>query len=299
MRKILLTGILMLSLQDIFACDICGCSSGNYFIGPFPMFHRHFFGTRYTFRSFKSVVAGDPGQFSKDFYQTIELWGGWNFAKKWQVLAFVPYNINRQTSDDGVKKSNGLGDITVIVNYNLLNKQSVNKNGGSINQQLWIGGGLKIPTGKFSPDPNDIIPTASNQAGTGSKDCLLNAMYAITINKWGINSSMNYKINRKADGYRFGDRLSSSAFVFRSITSRNTIFNPNAGLLYENLQANKMDGVKVPDSGGNALLAAAGMEIGFKKLSIGFNAQLPVSQNFSNGQTTTKIRGMVHVTFSL
>ncbi len=295
-RKLLSTIIFILLLQDVFACDICGCSSGNYFIGPFPMFHRHFFGARYTFRNFRSDVANDPSQFSKDFYQTVELWGGWNFAKRWQVLGFVPYNINRQSSDDGLSKSNGIGDITVIVNYNVFNKQSANK---MINHQLWIGGGLKIPTGKFSPDPNDIIPTASNQTGTGSVDYLLNALYAINLNKWGINSSVNYKINRKADGYQFGNRFGSSTFVFRSLTSSNTVFNPNVGLIYENLQANKLDGTKVPASGGNALLAAAGLEIGFSKMSIGFNAQLPVTQDFSHGQTTAKLRGMVHLTFVL
>jgi hypothetical protein len=299
MKKIVLASILFFSLQDSFACDICGCSSGNYFIGPFPLFHKYFLGTRYTFRSFKSVVANDPGQFSNDFYQTIELWGGWNIGRKWQVLAFVPYNINRQNSDDGLTKSNGLGDITFIVNYNLLNKQSKDKGGNNVNQQLWVGGGLKIPTGKFSPDPNDIIPTAGNQAGSGSLDYLLNAMYAVYIKNWGISSNVNYKINKKSDGYHFGDRFSSSAFVFRSFTNGNTVFNPNAGLLYENLQANKLNGEKVPDSGGNALLAAAGLEIGFKKISAGFNIQLPVTQNFSNGQTTAKIRGMVHVTFTL
>jgi hypothetical protein len=299
MKKIVLTGILFLSLQNMFACDICGCSSGNYFIGPFPFFHKHFFGTRYTFRSFRSAVANDPGQFSKDFYQTIELWSGWNIGKKWQVLAFVPYNINRQNSDDGLTKSSGLGDINLIVNYNLLNKQSKDKGGNNISQQLWVGGGLKIPTGKFSPDPNDIIPTASNQAGSGSVDYLLNAMYAIHIRNWGINSNVNYKINRKADGYQFGDRFSSTAFVFRSFNSGNIVFNPNMGLLYEKLRANKLDGAKVPDSGGNALLAAAGLEIGFNKMSVGFNAQLPVAQNFSNGQTTAKIRGMIHMTVTL
>jgi hypothetical protein len=299
MRKLFLAGILFLSVQDSFACDICGCSSGNYFIGPFPFFHKHFFGTRYTFRSFNSAVTGDASQYSKDFYQTIELWGGWNIGKKWQVLAFVPYNFNRQNSDDGLTKSNGLGDITVIINYNLLNKQSKDKTGNKISQQLWVGGGVKIPTGKFSPDPNDIIPTASNQAGTGSVDYLLNVMYAININKWGLNSSVNYKINKSAEGYKFGDRFSSTAFVFRSFKAGTTTLNPNVGLLYENLQANKLDGAKVPDSGGNALLAAAGLEIGFNKMSVGFNAQLPVTQNFANGQTNTKVRGMFHVTFTL
>jgi hypothetical protein len=299
MKKLFLAGMLFLSLQSTYACDICGCSSGNYFIGPFPVFHHYFFGTRYTFRSFKSVVADDPGQFSKDLYQTVELWGGWNISKKWQLIAFVPYNFNRQNSDDGLTKSNGVGDITMIINYNLLNKQSKDRGGNIVSQQLWVGGGIKIPTGKFSPDPNDIIPTASNQAGTGSADYLLNAMYALSVKNWGINSSVNYKINSKAQGYQFGDRFSSSTFLFRTFAHGTTSFNPNVGLLYEKLQANKLEGEKVPDSGGSSLLAAAGLEIGFKKISVGFNAQLPVSENFSNGQTTTKVRGMVHVTFTL
>ncbi len=299
MKKIFLVALFFLSIQDSFACDICGCSSGNYFIGPFPQFHKHFFGLRYTFRNFKSVVADSPDEFSKDFYQTIELWSGWNIGKKWQVLGFVPYNINRQNSDDGITKSNGLGDITLIVNYNLLNKQSKDKGGNNVNQQLWVGGGVKIPTGKFSPDPNDIIPTASNQAGTGSVDYIANAMYAVYIKNWGINSSLNYKVNRKSDGYQFGDRFSSTAFVFRTFDNGGTVFNPNAGLLFESLRANKLEGEKVPDSGGNALLASAGLEIGFKKVSVGFNVQLPVAQNFSNEQTTAKTRGMVHMTFTL
>ena len=234
-----------------------------------------------------------PTQFSNDFYQTVSLWGGWNIGKKWQVLGFIPFNINRQSSDDGEVKSSGLGDISFLVNYSLLNKQSTN----GVSQQLWLGAGLKIPTGKFSPDPADIIPQANNQAGTGSVDYLLNSMYALQIKNWGINSSLGYKINSKADNYQFGDRLDASTFVFRSFSKGTTVISPNLGLLYENLQANKLDGVKVADSGGNALMGAAGVETGFKKLSIGLNWQFPVGQNYSSGQTTIKARGMAHVTF--
>lgn len=298
MKKIFLIGILFLSLQETFACDICGCSSGNYFIGPFPQFRKHFFGTRYSFRSFNSRVAGDPTQFSKDFYQTVELWGGLNVGKKWQIIAFVPYNVNRQSSDDGIKNSNGLGDITFITNYKLLDKRTGDKHGNRISQQLWVGGGVKLPTGKFAADPNDIIPDANNQPGTGSVDILLNAMYTFHINDWGINSNINYKINRSAENFHFGNRFNTSAFVFRSISAAKITFNPNVGVLYENLQANKLDNLKVQETGGNALLAAVGLETNFSKMAVGFNAQLPLSQNLSNGQTTTKVRGMVHLTFT-
>src|SRR5438309_8564790 len=122
MKKAILLFLPCFSLFQTFACDICGCSSGNYFVGPFPQFRKHFFGTRYTFRSFESHIAGDPTQFSKDFYQTVELWGGYNIGKKWQLLAFVPYNINQQTSDDGKNNSHGLGDITLLGNYKVLDK---------------------------------------------------------------------------------------------------------------------------------------------------------------------------------
>jgi hypothetical protein len=298
MKKNLLICFLIASINQTFACDICGCSSGNYFIGPFPQFRKHFFGTRYSFRSFHTHLANDATQFSNDFYQTIEFWGGYNISKKWQVLTFIPYNINRQSSDDGVKKNNGVGDISIIINYDLLNTRKGDKHDNRISQQLWIGGGIKIPTGKFSVDANDIVPTANNQAGSGSVDFILNAMYTYHINDWGINTNMNYKINRRADQFKFGNRFSSSAFVFHSISNPKTTFNPNLGVLYENLSSNKLNKVKVDDTGGNALLASAGMEINFAKMAIGFNTQLPVTQSFSNNQTSTRVRGMAHVTFT-
>ncbi len=297
MKKIFLIVILLLSLQETFACDICGCSSGNYFIGLFPQFRKHFFGTRHTFRSFHSQVAGDPTQFSKDFYQTVELWSGFNIGKKWQVMAFVPYNINRQSSDDGVKNSKGLGDITLIANYKLLDKRTGDKKGNRISQQFWIGGGVKIPTGKFAADPNDIMAEANNQSGTGSVDFLLNAMYTFHINDWGINTNINYKINCSAENFQFGNRFNTSAFIFHSISTAKTTFNPNVGVLYENLRANKLYNSKIQETGGNAVFAAAGVETNFNKMAVGFNAQLPLSQNLSNGQTTTKVKGMVHLTF--
>lgn len=298
MKKIFLTAILYLLFQQTFACDICGCSSGNYFIGPFPQFRKHFFGTRYSFRSYTSQVTGDATQFSKDFYQTVELWGGMNMGKKWQVMAFVPYNINRQHSDDGIKNSSGLGDATLIGNYKLLDTRFSDKHSNRISQQLWIGGGVKLPTGKFAADPTDIIPDANNQPGTGSVDFLVNAMYTFHINDWGINSNVNYKINNSAESFRFGNRFNTSAFIFRSISAANTTFNPNVGMLYENLRANKLGDAKIDDTGGNALFAAAGLETNFSMMAVGFNAQLPVSQHLSNDQTTAKLRGMVHVTFT-
>ena len=191
MKKIFFIFFLALSVQNIFACDICGCSSGNYFIGPFPQFNKHFLGMRYSFRNFNTVLKSDNNQFSNDFYQTVELWGGIRLSKKWQLFIFAPFNINHSITDDGRKQNNGFGDITIIGNYNLLNELKLNRDTETASQQVWLGGGLKIPTGKFTPDTSEIVLSANTQPGTGSFDFLLSASYSLQVKNWGMNSNMN------------------------------------------------------------------------------------------------------------
>lgn len=298
MKKLILTAILFFTFTGLFACDICGCSAPGYFFGPFPQFKSHFYGVRYYFRSFNSQVKNDASQFSKDLYQTAEIWGGLNVGKKWQLMAFVPYNFNKQKSDDGTNSMNGIGDITLLANYKIMNNSRQLKNGKNIRQQLIFGAGIKIPTGKFSADPDEIIAGANNQPGSGSLDLLLNSMYTLQINTWGVNGTLNYKINNSADQFRFGNTLNANLFAFKNITAKTLIVSPNVGLMYENLQANKLENLKVADTGGNALLGAAGVEINMSKVTFGVNVQLPIDQNLSDGQTKIQTRGVAHVTFA-
>ncbi len=298
MKKIILIIILIISLNESRACDICGCSAENYFIGPFPHFKSHFLGTRYSFRSFHSQMADDPTQFSKDLYQTIEIWGGINLGKKWQLMLFVPYNINRQLSDDGKKTSNGFGDITLFGNYKFINKHVTDAHHNKISHQLLLGGGIKVPTGKLNSNPDEIIAGANNQPGTGSVDFLLNATYAFQFNHWGVNANANYKINQSAQNFQFGNRFSASTFISHSFETKFVGISPNVGVLYENLQANQLNHAKVAQTGGYAALGSLGVELDFHSVTVGMNTQLPLGQKLSDGQTSSIVRGMLHVTFS-
>lgn len=299
MKKIIYPLIFVLSIGTSMACQLCGCSSGNYFIGPYPQFNRHFFGLRYSFRNFKTVLNSDNTQYSNDFYQTVELTAGTNIGYRWQVLLFAPYNINHSESDDGIRNVSGLGDITVFGNYKLFTNKSLNADTNTVSQQLWIGGGLKVPTGNFEVDTTELVTSANSQPGTGSIDYIINGTYLIQVGKWGINSNLSYKFNGSADEYRFGNRFTANAFLFRSVMVGNTHFSPNAGLLFENLKANRLSGEKVADTGGNALMIALGVESSMNRILLGFNVQLPAYSNFSSGQTNAKIRGMVHLSFIL
>ncbi|MBS1512413.1 MAG: transporter [Bacteroidetes bacterium] len=302
MKKIFITIIIILSFTAAQACEICGCGLGNYYIGLLPQFHSKFIGIRYQYRSFKTVMADDPTQFSNDHYRTAELWAGWNLGKKWQLLAILPYNFVHQVSDDGVTNNNGLGDIAVMANYKVFDKNSTGTHGSAVSQQLWIGGGIKLPTGKFDIDATDpaLVAIANTQTGTASTDFMLNAMYNVHFNnKWGITTGASYKINAaNRDQYLFGNRFSANSFVSYAIKAGKHTIIPNAGILYETTAANKLDKVTIAQTGGHLLSTSAGLEINLKPVTIGANVQLPVAQNFSAGQTALKVRGMMHVSFS-
>jgi hypothetical protein len=303
MKKIFIaTAIALLSVSAADACEICGCGLGNYYIGMLPQFSHKFFGIRYQYRNFHTIIADDPTQFSRDYYKTVELWGGWNIGKKWQVIALLPYNYIHEVSDDGVTNNQGIGDIAVMLNYKVFDKTSTMKKNKTFAQQLWFGGGIKIPTGKFNVDATDpdLVAAANRQTGTASTDFMLNTMYNVRINKLGINTSASYKMNTtNKDKYSFGNKFSANSIVYYTIKKGGIGFAPNLGITYENTAANRLQKEKVAQTGGNSLITSGGLEISFKRFTIGANLQLPLSQDFANGQTELKIKGMMHVTFSL
>lgn len=303
MKKLVIaTAMSLLLLNTVSACEICGCALGNYYIGFLPQFNHKFIGLRYQFRNFKTVMADDATQFSHDQFKSTELWAGWNIGKHWQVLAIIPYNFIHQVSDDGVTNNQGLGDIALMANYKVFDKNSVTGNGKMIAQQFWLGAGIKIPTGKFHIDASDpaFIAMANTQTGTASTDFMLNATYNIRINKIGINSNASYKLNTSnSDKYSFGNKFSAGSFLYYAMNKGKTGITPNIGMQYETTAANTLQKEKIAQTGGHLLTTAAGLEVSLNRITVGANLQLPVTQNFSSGQTETKLKGMMHVTFSL
>lgn len=302
MKKIIIALLSLVITINSFACPICGCGGGNLYMGLMPDFKSKFFGFRYHFSDFHTQLADDITQHSNNYYNSIELWGGFNVGKKLRVMAFVPYYINKQTDDDGITNTNGIGDISVMAQYNIWKSFTPFKNNKAIKQELWIGGGLKIPTGTFKVDLMDSSTTLSDinaQIGTGSTDFILNGQYNLQYGKFGVNVSANYKVNTaNTDRYSYGNKFMTNMLAFYHLGNRHVVISPNVGLGYENISANKFKNEKVSYTGSHVVTAITGIELNIKTIGFGANIQLPTTQSFAEGQTQLRMKVMAHVSYS-
>jgi hypothetical protein len=285
------------------ACEICGCGNNNFQIGLLPTFNKGFMGVRYGFSSFHSQVRDSPSEFSQDYFQTVELWGGYNL-KRFQVMAFVPYVMSRKTSDDGVTVSKGIGDVMILVNYKIMGVTSLAKDEKTtVRHELYFGGGIKLPTGVNQVDVNSTefnIGDFNSQAGTGSVDYIINATHNFMWNNSGVVTNVAYRINTaNSQDYQFGNRTYLNSVYYYTFTKSETKIRPNAGLNYQMNAINKFEKEEVEDSNGYNFNSVLGVNIIRKK--IGFNATtfIPIAQNNYDGQTKMRSRFLVGVTFSI
>lgn len=306
MKKISVLIISLFFIAETNACDICGCGVGSYYIGILPEFHKHIFGIRYRYNSLKTHIgAGGSSTYltTVERYHTAELWGAWNIGQKFRIMAAVPYAFNERDNQGVVKSKNGIGDISINGYYRLLNSKRAVFSEKLMVHTLWIGAGIKLPTGKYIPADKHNTSQNTNlfQLGTASYDFLLHAMYDVRIQDAGLNISASYKMNtaNKQD-YNYGNKLNTAAQLYYKLRVKNKFtIAPNAGLAYENSKQDIDNKIMVDVSGGNLLLGTLGVETTFKKLSLGANWQTPLSQNLANGFVKANNRMMVHVSFLL
>lgn len=296
MKKIIVL-ILFTITFSAQACEFCGCGVGNFYLGILPQFHRNFVGIRYQVQDFNSHVGLHPSLATSEHFQSTEIWARFYPIPKLQVLTLVAYHFNEQTTTSGNIYLDGLGDIPVLANYNLINTET-NDPERVWKHNVWIGGGVKIPTGKykFTDTPTEVA-NANFQLGTGSVDFMMNAIYALRYKKFGLNSDFTYKMNTyNPDRYKFGNKINGTVSVVFIQQVKKIGLMPNGGVYYEDSGLNKSDDIVISDTGGSALFATGGLEMYWQKYSLGVNYRKPIEQDLANGRIKSHERMMVHLT---
>jgi hypothetical protein len=296
-KKIILAGLCSLLFaggQTVRACDACGCGVGSYQFGILPQQTKNFVGLRYQAKSDASSPSHDLQ--TKEDFRTLEVWSRFYPVKKVQVLALLPFNFNSQETGGQVKDVKGIGDALVLVNYNVLN--NTDSLYQKVKHNLFVGGGLKLPTGQFDKEQEGIELNPNIQLGTGSLDFVANAMYTIRYDKIGLNTNVTYKHNTtNRNHFRFGDKVGAGSVLFSVLKVKEVAIMPNAGFSTELTAKDSHYGDDLKESGGNVNFLTAGTELYFKSFSAGVTFQKPVSQNVSAGFVETGNRFLTHFTF--
>lgn len=293
------------TITVVRACDICGCGVGSYYLGLLPEFNKRFAGLRYQHKTLSTHLGpkGERTPISADeTYQSAELWGGANFGKKFRVLAFIPYNFNEKIAQTGNGSKNGLGDIALMGYYGLADhRTSVGQK--FLVQSLWVGAGVKLPTGKYEPSERLAVSESPNnfQLGTASTDFTLNATYDIRLQDLGLNVNLNYKMNTEnKHNYRYGNKFTSNLLLYHKFRiAKLFTIAPNIGVLYETADKDIDDKkFEVATSGGYSLSAIGGVELSFNRVSLGANYQNVQSQDLAGGRAVAGNRLMIHTSFA-
>lgn len=285
------------------ACDLCGCGAGSYYLGVMPQFQKNFVGVRYRQSSFDSHLGGN-GSYSSLFktqerFYTTEIWARFYPHPKLQLLAFLPYQWNFQDENKTTKSLSGMADASVLAQYEVWNTTN-----DTISQKFehsfFVGGGIKLPTGKSDYSEEDALQVANAnfQLGTGSTDFILTSQYTIRYKKAGFTADISYKINTEnSENYRFGNRVSSNTTLFYVKQIGKFGFMPTLGTYYEHSQKDTREDKTVFDTGGNLFNAVVGTQIYTGRFMFGVNYHTPLKQNLANNQIKSKDRFMIQTAF--
>lgn len=312
MKKMIMAITILFVALNANACSICGAGIGNLYLGLYPSFDTKFIGLRYTYSDYRTLLKNDNTQFSNNTFNSFEIYSGINFTKKWQLYAFIPYQKSNQVSDDGSGSNQGLGDITILTNYQMINQRKVLNNKKLLIHNMWIGGGVKFGSGTFNIDPHNpsiMLADVNTQMGTGSNDFILNLRDIHQIDKLGLATTVSFNFNTKNKlGYQYGDKFTLNSIAYFNFNHKNATITPNIGLKYENVAGNKLDGILILltegidngsyHTGGKTLSGIGGVEFSIKKISLGVNINLPIQQNVAASQVNLKWKGFVHMTYS-
>ncbi len=292
MKKIFGTLVIFAGLQA-WPCDLC-----NYFIGITPHDYRHTLGLRYRYSVYHShetvshhtMVKALHNEETKttEGFHTYEAWGRFYPTQKIQMDLVLPFKHNCSESSDNIDKISGLGDILLLTHYEIFSLPVSNE---SSQQKLLLGGGIKLPSGKFQNDDPHL------QAGSGSMDLLIDGSYLLRYGQWGISSNLSYSFNQKnSDGFRFSNRINASLAAFHRMKIASTYFLPNAGILFESAGQDRLDNLKLTETGGQTLLGQIGGDLFFREFAIQTFVSVPVFQ--SKNQPTNRFRISTGLSYS-
>jgi hypothetical protein len=273
------------------ACDICGAGAGSY--NPFlnPHLSRHFTSASFVHRYYQTL--SDEGIASREYYNSLLLGGQFTVGQRLQLIASVPYQFNSLINQYGKTKISGLGDISLLVNYKVFDKEQ-----GKNRHTILLGAGVKLASAQYNPEVKD--GGENFQLGTGSTDYLVNGMYRFGTGNWIFNAVGTYKYNSaNKNDYRYGDVLTTALTVARRIAVKENSISPYLQFTMESHMKDADKHVLQQHSGGHVCYSGGGIDFSTQRFTIGASGQFVPTQHLAGGMITVKPSFSTHISFTL
>jgi hypothetical protein len=284
--------MVMLCALQTKACDICGCGISNFNPYLFPHLSKNYVGVNYLHRIFRTTA--NNGTVSREQYNSILFSMQFSPIKKIQITTQIPYVFNSMSFAQVKRIGNGLGDASVLINYNIWQKMTLKER-----HNLTLSTGVKMRTGKYVAAKEDNIAEHNFQLGSGSTDFLVSGSYRYALPKWVFSAVSSYKYNtQNADGYRLGDVWTNGVTVIYRKDLANISLLPYLQIMNEQQMQDADDHTLINHSGGNVLYTGGGIDLSSKKITVGVNYQFAVAQNLAKGQIDVKPRLSAHFSFT-
>ena len=208
----------------------------------------------------------------------------------------MPYHFHNRETATGTQNISGIGDVTILAMYRLY---QTHKDSTILTHTFQVGGGIKIPLGKFDQANNGSV-NPSYQVGTGSWDYLLATEYIIRRKQFGLNALLNYVVKTENEKkYRFGNQFNYAGTFFYLYEKNNFSIAPQIGFAGEVFGDNYQYKQRVRNTAGDIFMGKIGFEIGKDKFSFGVNTMLPIVQNLTNGNVEANYRWSINFNYSL
>ena len=219
-------------------------------------------------------------------------------SDRFRITASLPYSrLTRMIAKEQTEGMHGLGDASFLAEVQLLSskKDSLVKN----QNQLWLGLGLKAPTGEFRSSINSFYLPPNFQLGTGTWDGLASLSYRMRGSAWAWDNNVTGRTGgENKQAFSMPWLMIAQSSVKRLFSSKKTAFAVGLGAQGEFIGPTKSIDVLMED-GGYGLLGMLSANVQKRNVAFGVQFKQPISQSYGGGNTKARQRLSMRLSFVL
>ena len=293
LRMVFLSACLLAGIQALKACDVCGGGGGGGYGSILPMFQQNMLGIR-----LQHSVLHHPAGMNKngestvisDRYRQADVWFRCRLNDRLFLTTLVPVRETMRKETAMESRIRGLGDLRSEINWVVY--RNTDSLGSIWKHVVQLGAGIKLNNGRYMQRlDNGVMAPLPLQAGSGALGGLLRVQHILRRGRAGLQTDLQYAaFGGNELSYRVGSQASAGlrAFYWNYRGSRQYLFN--AGLLAERIAPDQEFGAFKPESGGRFLYAQTEAVVFLGRVSVQFQAGLPLMQQLTPAQPAAGLR---------